>query len=71
MPELRVDPLSGLRTIIAPGRSERPIELVEPRHDTTCSDPFAPGNEDQTPTELYALAGPDGAPAYRQVVPTR
>jgi UDPglucose--hexose-1-phosphate uridylyltransferase len=61
VPELRVDPLSGLRTIIAPRRSERPIELVEPRHDTTCSDPFAAGNEDQTPTELYALPGPDGA----------
>lgn len=61
MPELRVDPLSGLRTIIAPDRSERPIELVEPRWDTPGTDPFATGNESQTPPELYALTSTDGA----------
>ena len=61
MPEIRVDPLSGLRTIIAPRRSERPIELAEPRHDTSGADPFAAGSEDQTPPELYALHSADGA----------
>jgi UDPglucose--hexose-1-phosphate uridylyltransferase len=61
VPELRVDPLSGLRTIIAPGRSERPIELVEQHRATPCEDPFAAGNEDQTPPALYTLAGQSGA----------
>jgi UDPglucose--hexose-1-phosphate uridylyltransferase len=61
VPELRVDPLNGLRTIIAPGRSERPIELVEPHRAAPCEDPFAAGNEDQTPPALYTLAGQSGA----------
>jgi UDPglucose--hexose-1-phosphate uridylyltransferase len=61
VPEIRVDPLSGLRTIIAPRRSERPIELAEPRHDTSGADPFAAGSEEQTPPELYALHSADGA----------
>ncbi|MGA2470439.1 MAG: hypothetical protein ABSG64_07090 [Solirubrobacteraceae bacterium] len=55
-PELRVDPLSGLRTIIAPDRALRPIAPppgeVPPRNE---DDPFAPGNEAQTPPELFAL----------------
>lgn len=62
MPELRVDPLSGLRTIIAPERAGRPID-TPPRATaaTPPSDPFAQGSEDQTPPELYALR--DGTPA--------
>jgi UDPglucose--hexose-1-phosphate uridylyltransferase len=49
-----------MRTIIAPHRSDRPIELVEPRHDTPFADPFAAGNEEQTPPEIHALPGADG-----------
>ena len=50
MSEIRVDPLSGLRTIIAPGREQR---SADPR------DPFAEGSESLTPPELYAVR-PDG-----------
>ena len=44
--EVRVDALSGLRTILAPDRAERFGES---------GDPFAEGNESQTPPELYAV----------------
>jgi UDPglucose--hexose-1-phosphate uridylyltransferase len=65
MPEVRIDPLSGHKTIIAGERSRRPggaphcnppdpIELER--------DPFAEGHEDRTPPELYALRAPEGAP---------
>jgi UDPglucose--hexose-1-phosphate uridylyltransferase len=49
--EIRVDALSGLRTIIAPYRAERFAET---------GDPFAEGNESQTPPEIYALRPPGG-----------
>ncbi|GAC1490777.1 MAG: galactose-1-phosphate uridylyltransferase [Solirubrobacteraceae bacterium] len=60
MPELRIDPLSGLRTIIAPARGERPgagnmvapLEALDPAHD-----PFAAGNESCTPPQLDAAGG--------------
>ncbi|HEY7967900.1 MAG TPA: hypothetical protein VID68_12815 [Solirubrobacteraceae bacterium] len=51
--EIRVDPLSGLRTIIAPGRAAR---------GGTDEDPFAEGNESQTPPELYAVRDDGSAP---------
>ena len=53
MPEIRVDPLSGLRTIVAPGRADRD---ADPR------DPFAEGNESLTPPELYAVRPGGSAP---------
>jgi UDPglucose--hexose-1-phosphate uridylyltransferase len=65
MPELRIDPLSGHRTIVAGERSRRP------GGEPTCapadpidagSDPFADGHEDRTPPELYALRGEGSAP---------
>jgi len=63
--ELRIDPLSGHRTIVAGERSRRPggeprcepPEPIDPEKD-----PFAEGHEDRTPPELYALR-PDGGPA--------
>ena len=64
MPELRVDPLSGHRTIVAGERSLRP------GGEPTCgppdpidgeSDPFAEGHEQLTPPELYAVRA-DGTP---------
>jgi len=64
VPELRVDPLSGLRVLVAPERSERPNGMAAvtppgpvPRED----DPFAPGHEDRTPPEVLRLDGPDGS----------
>ncbi len=65
MPEVRVDPLSGHKTIVAGERSRRP------GGEPTCApadpidverDPFAEGHEDRTPPELYALRPGDGAP---------
>ncbi len=68
MPEIRIDPLSGHRTIVAGERSRRPggapglspeergPEPIDPEQD-----PFAEGHEDRTPPELYALR-PGGGP---------
>jgi UDPglucose--hexose-1-phosphate uridylyltransferase len=76
MPEVRIDPLSGHRTIVAGERSKRP------GGQPTCSppepidaerDPFAEGHEDRTPPELYAVrpgGGPANSPGWKvRVVP--
>jgi UDPglucose--hexose-1-phosphate uridylyltransferase len=57
VPELRIDPLSGLRTIVAGERADRPGGgfSVEPRRPLDPeADPFLEGHEDRTPPELYA-----------------
>jgi UDPglucose--hexose-1-phosphate uridylyltransferase len=80
MPEIRIDPLSGHRTIVAGERSRRPggaptlseseraPEPIDPERD-----PFADGHEDRTPPELYAVRpGSDvpDSPGWRvRVVP--
>jgi UDPglucose--hexose-1-phosphate uridylyltransferase len=63
--ELRVDPLTGLRSIIAAGRASRPgggftAEPAEPVD--TERDPFLEGHEDRTPPEVWALRPGGGAP---------
>ena len=58
MPELRIDPLTGLRVIVAGERGTRPGAFLDvaPREPIDpASDPFAAGHEDRTPPELYAL----------------
>jgi UDPglucose--hexose-1-phosphate uridylyltransferase len=65
LPELRIDPLSGHRTIVAGERSRRPggapaCAPAEPID--AASDPFAAGHEDRTPPELYAVRPNGGAP---------
>ena len=65
MQELRIDPLTGLRVLIADERTDRPGGGLEPpprRPVDPAGDPFAAGHEDRTPPELYALR-PDGGPA--------
>jgi UDPglucose--hexose-1-phosphate uridylyltransferase len=65
VPEVRVDPLSGCKTIVAGERSRRPggeprcapADPIDPAHD-----PFLEGHEGRTPPELYAVR-PDGGPA--------
>jgi UDPglucose--hexose-1-phosphate uridylyltransferase len=65
LPEVRIDPLSGLRTIIAGARAGRPggelratpAEPIDPE-----TDPFAEGHEDRTPPELYAVRRGGGEP---------
>jgi len=76
MPEIRLDPISGDRVIVAGERSERPNgapSCPPPPEIDRDSDPFAEGHEDRTPPELYADR-PDGSvpngPGWRvRVVP--
>ena len=64
--QVRVDPLTGLKTIIAGERAERPgagfKSEPEPPIDPA-TDPFLPGHEDQTMPTLYSL--PDGGSSWR------
>ena len=65
MPELRLDPLTGLRTIVAGERAGRPGgELwAEPRPPVDPDgDPFLEGHEDRTPPELFAWRPEGGRP---------
>jgi UDPglucose--hexose-1-phosphate uridylyltransferase len=66
LPELRIDPLTGLRAIIAGERAARPgafaSKIDERPPIDPAKDPFAEGNEDQTPPELWALRPGDGEP---------
>jgi UDPglucose--hexose-1-phosphate uridylyltransferase len=76
MPEIRIDPLSGHKTIVAGERSKRPggQPTCEPPAPIDVErDPFAEGHEDRTPPELYALrpgGGPPDSPGWKvRVVP--
>jgi UDPglucose--hexose-1-phosphate uridylyltransferase len=64
-PELRIDSLTGLRTIVAGDRATRPgggmRAEAQPPLDPE-KDPFLEGHEDQTPPELYGLRADGGAP---------
>src|SRR4051794_16224826 len=65
MPEVRVDPLTGLRTIVAGERATRPgAGLTAPPPDPVDpeTDPFLEGHEDRTPPEVYAARPGGGAP---------
>jgi UDPglucose--hexose-1-phosphate uridylyltransferase len=57
-PELRIDPLSGLKVIVAGERGSRPGAFLDipPRPPIDPEgDPFAAGHEDRTPPEVFAL----------------
>jgi UDPglucose--hexose-1-phosphate uridylyltransferase len=71
MSEIRIDPLTGQRTILAEVRAGRPGSGLEAAD--LAGDPFAEGNEAATQPELYAIR-PDGSapntPGWRvRVVP--
>jgi UDPglucose--hexose-1-phosphate uridylyltransferase len=62
--EVRVDPLNGLRAIVAgeraapgDGLAVQPAAPIDPEQD-----PFAEGHEDRTPPELHAVRPGGGAP---------
>jgi UDPglucose--hexose-1-phosphate uridylyltransferase len=65
MPEIRIDPLTGFRAIVAGDRAHRPggglsadpAPAIDPERD-----PFAEGHEDRTPPELYAVRPGGGGP---------
>ena len=80
MPEIRIDPLSGHRTIVAGERSRRPggepghwLRESPPLPIDPDRDPFAEGNEERTPPELYAVrpgGGPPDSPGWTvRVIP--
>jgi UDPglucose--hexose-1-phosphate uridylyltransferase len=74
LPEVRVDPLTGLRVIIAAARAGRPgggLSCEPPDPIDAERDPFAEGHEDHTPPELHrAGGGAPGAPGWAvRVVP--
>ena len=62
-PELRIDQLTGLPAILAPGRADRPdsfqTRASEPKGPDNC--PFCEGREDRTPPESYATRPEGGA----------
>ena len=63
--ELRIDPLSGLKVIIAAARADRPggqFDLEPEAPIDPEKDPFLPGHENRTPPELHALRESGGAP---------
>jgi UDPglucose--hexose-1-phosphate uridylyltransferase len=76
MPELRIDPLSGLRVIVAGERGGRPgawLSVEERPPIDAERDPFAEGHEAETPPEVFALredgSSPDGPGWSVRVVP--
>jgi UDPglucose--hexose-1-phosphate uridylyltransferase len=76
LPEVRVDPLTGLKTIVAADRATRPgggLTATPPEPIDAEADPFAEGHEDRTPPEVFALrpgGGPPDTPGWTvRVVP--
>jgi UDPglucose--hexose-1-phosphate uridylyltransferase len=65
VPELRIDPLSGRRAIVAGDRAGRPggelSSTPAPTIDAE-ADPFAEGHEDRTPPEVFAVRPTGDAP---------
>ena len=68
-PELRIDPLTGLRVVLAPQRSERPLSFqpseVHAQAREQC--PLCEGRESWTPPETWALrpgGGPPDTPGW-------
>ncbi len=64
-PELRQDPLSGRRVVIAPGRAWRPgaprAGEEEERAEGRAACPFCEGHEGETPPETLAIGEPGRA----------
>ena len=63
-PELRIDPLTGLRVVLAPARADRPFSFESSEtHDAAREEcPLCEGHESWTPPETFALR-PGGGPA--------
>jgi UDPglucose--hexose-1-phosphate uridylyltransferase len=74
-PEIRIDQLTGLRTILAPGRADRPHGFKRAESDEKGAEgcPFCEGREEKTPPEVYAVrpgGGDSDAPGWTsRVVP--
>jgi UDPglucose--hexose-1-phosphate uridylyltransferase len=71
-PEIRLDQLTGLRTILSPARADRPFDFggipAEENEDAREKCPFCEGREDRTPPETWADRPGDGgadSPGWR------
>lgn len=68
-PEVRIDQLTGLRTILAPARADRPLEFkaADRRNADPSSCPFCEGHEPITPPESWAdrPGGETDGPGWR------
>ncbi len=64
MPELRQDPLVGRWVIFATERTRRPHDFLDHHNQTTEPkiNPFAEGNENLTPPEIFAIRAPNTKP---------
>ncbi len=63
MPELRKDPIIDRWVVLASARKSRPTDFLSTETETdsrTC--PFCPGNEDNTPPEVFALRPDSSSP---------
>jgi UDPglucose--hexose-1-phosphate uridylyltransferase len=60
--EIRIDPLTGQRAIVAAGRDTPRFAVSQPEPIDPALDPFAEGNEDRTAPELCAERPGGGAP---------
>ena len=70
MPQIRVDPLTGLKVIVAGERADRPgaeFDIPPDAPIDPATDPFAPGNEHETPPEVHRV----GDPWQVRVVPNK
>ncbi len=74
MPELRRGPINNRWVIVAPERAKRPSDFLSNGSDENGQPPencpFCPGNEAQTPPEIYRTSDADGAWQVR-VVPNK
>jgi len=65
LPEIRLDQLTGLRTILAPARADRPFDFggtaTEPDPKAAEDCPFDEGREERTPPETWAERPGGGA----------
>ena len=63
-PEIRIDQLTGLRTILAPARADRPNAFTVERRPLSDPDgcPFCEGHEEETPREIWAARPSGGEP---------
>jgi UDPglucose--hexose-1-phosphate uridylyltransferase len=63
-PEIRIDQLTGLRTILAPGRADRPDGFERAGEDEKGAKgcPLCEGNEGKTPPEVYGVRPGGGEP---------
>jgi UDPglucose--hexose-1-phosphate uridylyltransferase len=64
VPELRIDPLTGLRVVLAPARADRPFSFESSTAQEGAREqcPLCEGHESWTPPETYAVRPGNGEP---------